>query len=172
MSTKYNIDITNEVTNHFNQVLKQYNSNNNTVKLQHVKKMLGQLKDSKEEYVLMHIEPLNQMLQIYSDNQWQMTQQTKNTIYAAFSYLLQEDDLIPDTIPVIGLLDDCIVIDIAINKIYQELTSFRDFSRCRTVYAKGKQFAVNDWSKIKKFEATSHLRNRRNRRNSLSNLLR
>ena len=173
MNAEYNLEITQEVTKHFNGILSKNNTINSEVAICDLQLMLDTLKNTQQEkYVLEHIAPLENMLQMFIDNQWELSSATKKYLLAAFSYLTQVDDLIPDNIPVIGLLDDCIVIDIVADRIKCELDNYTNFSQCRSVYAKNHNFTTSDWSKIKKIESTSSRRNRRNKALSHSRLRR
>jgi uncharacterized membrane protein YkvA (DUF1232 family) len=173
MNAEYNLEITQEVTKHFNGILNKNNTVNSEVAICDLQLMLDTLKNTQQEkYVLEHIAPLENMLQMFIDNQWSLSTSTKKYLLAAFSYLAENDDLIPDDTPVIGLLDDCIVIDIVANKIQLELDNYRSFSKCRSVYAKNHSFTTGDWSKIKKLESISSRRNRRNKALSHSRLRR
>ncbi len=164
MNAEYNIEITQEVTNHFNDILTTSHNSDPELTIKDIQVMLNDLKNThQEDYVLEHIAPLENMLQMFIDNQWKLTTATTKYLLAAFSYLTQVDDLIPDTIPVIGLLDDCIVIDIVADKIKSELENYTNFSQCRSVYGKNPNFTTDDWTKIKKIESTSSRRNRRNK---------
>ncbi len=164
MNTEYNLEITQEVANHFNNLLNNEEAVNSKVTIDEIQLMLKKLKTTEQEnYVMDHIAPLENMLQMFVDNQWNLSMSTKKYLLAAFSYLTENDDLIPDDTPVIGLLDDCIVIDIVADKIKLELGNYTNFSQCRSVYAKNHTFTTDDWSKIKKIESTSSRRNRRNK---------
>lgn len=164
MNAEYNLEITQEVTKHFNDILKASNINNSKVTIHELKLMLNNLKSTpQEDYVLERISPLENMLQMFVDNQWKLSIKTKSYLIAAFGYLTQVDDLIPDSIPVIGLLDDCIVIDIVSEKLKSELDNYTSFSQCRSIYTKIQTFTTRDWQQIKKQESTSSRRNRRNK---------
>ncbi len=173
MNAEYNLEITQEVTNHFNRLLNNDEAVNSEVTIYEIQLMLNKLKTTEQEnYVKDHIAPLENMLQMFIDNQWSLSLNTKKYLLAAFSYLTENDDLIPDDTPVIGLLDDCIVIDIVAEKIEKELINYSQFSQSRSIYAKNQSFSTDDWSKIKKIESTSSRRNRRNKALSHSRLRR
>ncbi len=173
MNAQYNLEITQEVTQHFTSILSKNNTTNPKVTICDFQLMLDELKNTHQEhYVLERITPLENMLQMFIDNQWPLSNATKTTLLAAFDYLTKVDDLIPDNIPVIGLLDDCIVIDIVSDKIKSELDNYSNFSQCRSVYEKNHLFTTDDWSKIKKIESTSSRRNRRNKTTSHSRIRR
>ncbi len=51
---------------------------------------------------------------------------------AAFAYLCDPEDIIPDDIPGIGLLDDAVMIELAFRELRHELDAYEDFRRYRS----------------------------------------
>ena len=49
------------------------------------------------------------------------------TIVAAFLYMIKKKDLIPDNIPVVGLVDDLAVLGLALKLSEPELNAFKEF---------------------------------------------
>jgi len=99
-----------------------------------------------------------------SDKQWNLSPEDRKQVLSAMRYFVKEDDLISDDIPVIGLLDDCIVIDIVAEQIKPEIDSYIEFKKAVKLYSKGENFTVDDWIETKRQELFSRMRNRRNRR--------
>ena len=168
MNTSYNLTISNEINTHFENILNSINTTNNVDTISQARKNFVKLKATKTNpYVLKHIDDLEKMLQMFEDKQWslsELSQSDRHYILSACQYLIQEDDVIPDNIPNIGLLDDCIIIDIASNKTRKQLNNYHDFKHTKAVYSKDEEFNVNDWRKTKQQEKFSRIRNRRNKR--------
>ena len=168
MNTSYNLTITNEINTHFENILNSINTINNMDTISPARKNLAELRaNSATSFVLQHIDELEKMLQMFEDKQWslsELSQADRHYIMSACQYLIQEDDVIPDNIPNIGLLDDCIIIDIASKKTQKQLDNYHDFKHTKAVYAKDDDFNVNDWRKTKQQEKFSRIRNRRNKR--------
>ena len=112
-----------------------------------------------------HIKPLEQLLELLLDKNWKTSEAHKKYILSALQYFAEEEDIIPDNIPVVGLLDDCIVIDIVTEKLKQELKDHNDFLDATKVYSHNNEYSYKDWQKTKKKELFSRLRHRRLRRN-------
>ena len=94
----------------------------------------------------------------------------KHHVLKAMSYLVRDNDLIPDHIPGLGLLDDCIIIDIVAQKVSNELDAYNDFKKAEMVYGRDKEFLVSDWLEVKRKELFSRMRARRNRMNKSSRI--
>ena len=163
MNTEYNLKITDEVTHHFNDILHNSKIPNETEVIISAENLILELKECHlEDYVISHIYTLKVLINMLSDSNWSISTSHKNYILSALQYFVQTDDVIPDNIPVVGLLDDCIVIDIVKNRLTNELDDYLDFSQTAKIYAHDKNYSVDDWKETKRKEVYSRLRHRRN----------
>lgn len=162
MSTEYSLYITDKVISHFEKILQVPFKNDESEIVSAVEKTLTELKSKKvEDYVANHIQPLEDLLQLISDEQWEMTKQDKSYAMSALQYFVEEHDVIPDNIPVVGYLDDCIVIDIVVEKLKKQLDEHKQFVDASMVYGKKHDFSVDDWHQTQRKELFSRLRHRR-----------
>ena len=159
------INIDEQVKDHFEQFIQKHGTHidaNDIHKAQEkIKTIHG---DSKDTYVLHQITSLESMINMIEDDSWQTDDDTKQQINATIRYFVDDSDVIPDHIPGIGYVDDCIVIDNTMDAIENTLLEYMDFCRTRMVYANNEKFTMDDWNKIKDQEATSRARNRRYRK--------
>ena len=162
MSTEYSLNITEEVVRHFNEILNAPFRKNETDILTAVKNTIDELKSKEvEDYVANHIQPLEDLLKLIADKKWKMSKQEKAYVMSALQYFAEEHDVIPDNIPVVGYLDDCIVIDIVANKLKQQLNEHKQFVEASRVYGKNNEYSVDDWHQTQRKELFSRLRHRR-----------
>jgi len=166
MSAVYDMRITDEVKTHFNNILKQPQKINELTIIKEVQSALTKQKAIVQvAYVLNHIAVLENMLNMLIDKKWHLPRQDKQYVLSALQYFTENNDVIPDDIPVVGLLDDCIVIDIVVEKIIDELRSYNEFSKAAKIYASNDEYySVDKWIETKKREMYSRLRHRRSRR--------
>jgi len=165
MDTTYSLTLTNEITNHFENILNNTNHPDSDKTITLAKANLVDLKKTETSpFIVKHIKNLEKMLGMLEDDKWSLSDDEKHYILSACQYLVEDNDVIPDDIPNIGLLDDCIIIDIASKKTNKELSNYNDFKHSKSIYAKNENFDVNDWQETKRLEAFSRLRNRRNKR--------
>ena len=54
------------------------------------------------------------------------------SVVGAFLYIVKRNDLIPDSIPVIGLLDDLAVVALALNVVKPELSAYTEWKNSQT----------------------------------------
>ena len=53
-------------------------------------------------------------------------------VLAALAYVCDPEDIIPDDIPGIGLLDDAVMIELVFRELRHEIEAYEDFRRYRT----------------------------------------
>lgn len=70
-----------------------------------------------------------------ADTAWSSSSECLRQIAVLQDYRDETHDLIPDTQPVIGLLDDALLVDIALQLLRDELGDYEDFCRFRKVAA-------------------------------------
>lgn len=70
---------------------------------------------------------LQSMIAMLTDHEWRLPQKDAARILNALAYFTEQEDLIPDHIPAIGLLDDAIMIELVIRELRHELEAYADF---------------------------------------------
>jgi len=109
-------------------------------------------------------ESLEDLLRMRLDTQWSLATYQKGAIDAMLAYLVEENDVIPDSVPGIGLLDDAMVIMAVAQRVQHTLNAFREYENFKTHYAHGRHFSPADWKRLKAQEVRSNNRIRRLRR--------
>jgi uncharacterized membrane protein YkvA (DUF1232 family) len=89
-------------------------------------------RDDLPDFVAERIEKLETMLAMISDPDWALTEHERSPILAALAYVCDPEDLIPDEIPGIGMLDDAVMIELAFSELRHELEAYRDYLKFRT----------------------------------------
>ena len=162
---KIEINIDQQVKDHFDQFVEKKGA---AIDESHIKEAREKIREIRrgvnDAYVVDQVNSLDLMLSMIEDDTWKVSQENRDRITATIKYFCDDEDLIPDTIPGIGYIDDCIIIDGAAEQAFEEMDEFKDFSKARAVYAKGEEFTLDEWESIKTQELGSRLRNRRLRR--------
>jgi uncharacterized membrane protein YkvA (DUF1232 family) len=82
-------------------------------------------------YIRDRIAKVQRLIQMLEDEEWALTARYREEVVAALVYFSDPDDLIPDHIPVIGLLDDAIMLEMLIRKEKDLLTAYDRFCTYR-----------------------------------------
>lgn len=74
------------------------------------------------------LETLQAML---ADPDWPLQDRERSPVLAALAYVCDPEDIIPDDIPGIGLLDDAVMIELVFRELRHEIEAYEDFLRFR-----------------------------------------
>ncbi len=80
---------------------------------------------------------LREMLAMLKDPDWRLEGEDRQHVLNALSYFADPKDLVPDSIPGIGLLDDAIMIDLSVIELAPELGGYAEFCANRDELQRG-----------------------------------
>ncbi|KRG44155.1 hypothetical protein ARC78_06265 [Stenotrophomonas pictorum JCM 9942] len=113
---------------------------------------------------------VEQMLQ---DDDWEPVAEAVSCARCVLGYLHENRQLIPDSVPGVGQLDQAIVIDTAWPQLAGEVANFLDYQRLRRIEAERQgrdyteiAFSRSLWLELREIEARLHEHQRRVRENS------
>jgi Protein of unknown function (DUF1232) len=78
-------------------------------------------------FITQRLHRLDQMIAMVRDEGWGMGAEDVQRVLSALAYFVNPDDLIPDNTPVLGYLDDAIMIEICERELAPELGAYREF---------------------------------------------
>jgi uncharacterized membrane protein YkvA (DUF1232 family) len=82
-------------------------------------------------YVLERVGRLEALIELLEDPDWDPPERVRGLIHAALAYFTEPDDLIADSVPGLGFLDDAIVIELLWLELRDERAAFEAFARFR-----------------------------------------
>jgi uncharacterized membrane protein YkvA (DUF1232 family) len=88
------------------------------------------------EFVTKRIPQLESMLRMLQDEEWKLPNDARERLLAAFVYFADPEDIVPDHIPVIGYLDDIIMIELVVRELHHAREAYDDFCDYRDDYDK------------------------------------
>jgi uncharacterized membrane protein YkvA (DUF1232 family) len=92
--------------------------------------------DPLPDFVGMRIPELESLLRMLTDEEWQLPEVDRERLLAAFVYFADPEDILPDDIPVIGYLDDVIIIELVARELFHVREAYDDFCRFREDFEK------------------------------------
>lgn len=88
------------------------------------------------EFVSKRIPQLESLIRMLQDEEWQLPKDERETLLATFIYFGDPEDIIPDHVPVIGFLDDVIMIELIVRELHHVREAYDDFCDFRDAYDK------------------------------------
>ena len=83
------------------------------------------------QFVLTAVASLEDLIQIIEDEDYAAPRSIVNQVLGALAYFANPHDMIPDDVPVLGFLDDAIMIKLVEQEFKHELAAYRKFRRFR-----------------------------------------
>jgi len=119
-------------------------------------------------FILERLERLRLMIQMLSDVEWRLPHKDATRVLSALAYFAEPEDLIPDSIPGLGFLDDAIMIELVVRELKHEVAAYQDFREYRERMAKdGNTSSRAGWLDARRKELQDRMHRRRGRLNPL-----
>lgn len=120
-------------------------------------------------FVSERIKKLAILVAMIEDSEWNIPDEAKKDVLSALAYFSDPEDLVPDHIPVLGFLDDAIMIELVAEELKDDIEAFLEFCNYRTREEGRHGDAVvtrDEWLESKRKELHSRMRNRRSGRSA------
>ena len=83
------------------------------------------------DFVGKRIPELESLISMLNDDEWQLPEQDRERLLATFVYFADPEDILPDDVPVIGYLDDVIIIELVTREMQHVREAYDDFRSFR-----------------------------------------
>lgn len=83
------------------------------------------------DFVANRLPQLDLMIQMLLDAEWRLPTAAREQLLATFVYFGDPEDILPDDVPVIGYLDDVIILELASRELSHVLEAYDDYCRYR-----------------------------------------
>jgi uncharacterized membrane protein YkvA (DUF1232 family) len=102
-----------------------------------------QSNDPLPDFVALRIPVIEALIQMLTDVEWRLPKTHRERVLAVFMYFGDPEDILPDDIPVIGYLDDVIIVELVIRDLRHVLEAYDDFCQFRNEFDNDKGNAVD-----------------------------
>ena len=86
------------------------------------------------DFVSKRIPELESLISMLTDDEWHLPEADRERLLATFIYFADPEDILPDHIPVIGYLDDVIIIELVVRELHHVRIAYKDFCQFRDDY--------------------------------------
>lgn len=136
MTIEINLELTDADLAHFKTLMQEAISKTSDLSEQEILDKAQAVVDEMEksnlpEFVKSRMDSLSTLIASVQDEEWQMPDDEKKDIMTSLVYFSEPQDLVPDEIPVLGYLDDAIMIELVIQDMSLDLKSYRQFCSFR-----------------------------------------
>jgi hypothetical protein len=140
MPFKLTIELSDRDLRHFQRELKRARR---SVDIADDDEILGAAKDvvsalrsaEPPDFICERLDKLDVLHAMLTDEAWKLGDDERSPVLAALAYVCDPEDIIPDDIPGIGLLDDAVMIELVFRELRHEIEAYQDFCRYRNSLA-------------------------------------
>jgi uncharacterized membrane protein YkvA (DUF1232 family) len=132
MPISITIELSDQDLEHFSNAQKAARESAGTINVETVISATAKLLEDAQkvqvpDFIAQRLERLDQMIGMLRDEGWALVDEDKDRVLSALVYFANADDMIPDSTPVLGFLDDAIMIELCVRDLQHEINAYEDF---------------------------------------------
>ncbi len=111
---------------------------------------------------------LDSMIAMVGDEGFSLPEEDRQRVLACLTYFANPEDIIPDNVPVLGFLDDAIMIELCVRELQHEIEAYEDFVAYRKDEAAAHGVDPStlktqrvEWAEARRIELIDRMRKRR-----------
>ena len=132
-------------------------------------KLLADGRDNKlPSFIADRLSKLDSMISMVNDQGFALPDEDRQRVLACLTYFANPTDIIPDNVPVLGFLDDAIMIELVVRELQHEVEAYDDFviyredeARRRGVDPSALKTERVEWAEARRIELLSRMKSRR-----------
>jgi uncharacterized membrane protein YkvA (DUF1232 family) len=171
MSLSITIELSEADLQHFQDVVKRAQESASQKTAKDITDAAGRLLTESQgkqvpEFIGSRLAKLESLINMVHDEGWALSEEDKKRVLTALMYFADPKDVIPDSVPVVGLLDDAIMVELCVRELKHELEAYEDFCSFRKHEAEGRglnpaTLGRADWLDGRRQELHERMRRRR-----------
>ena len=137
MSMKISFELTDRDLNFFRKALRQsreaVRDADESEIIDAINDVLDEIRKNEPlpDFVGKRIPELESLIRMLTDDEWHLPDGDRERLLATFVYFADPEDILPDDIPVIGYLDDVIIIELVVRELHHVRIAYDDFCQFR-----------------------------------------
>jgi len=132
-------------------------------------KLLADGKNNKlPAFIADRLSKIESMVSMVNDAGFGMEDEDKKRVLSCLTYFANPKDIIPDNVPVLGFLDDAIMIELVVRELQHEVEAYDDFVAYREEEARRRgvdpatlKTERVEWAEARRIEILSRMKSRR-----------
>ena len=120
------------------------------------------------DFIMQRLLRVDDMIAMVRDEAWALDGEDRQRVLSALAYFCDPDDVIPDHAPVLGYLDDAIMIELSVLELQHELDAYDEFCEYREGQAEirgleAEKVGRTEWLASRRDELIERMHRRRER---------
>ena len=108
--------------------------------------------ENRPKFVARQLNKLRVLIDMLRDSEWALPEEDAARVLNALAYFAEPEDLIPDHIPGIGLLDDAIMVELVSQDMCVEIATYEEFVAYRDSKPNDARIRREEWLTEKRQE--------------------
>jgi uncharacterized membrane protein YkvA (DUF1232 family) len=173
MSLAITIELSDDDLKHFADAMKTAQEESKNLAPKEItdaaSRLLQDGKDNKlPAFIADRLSKIDSMVAMVNDAGFAMDEEDRKRVLSCLTYFANPKDIIPDSVPVLGFLDDAIMIELVVRELQHEVEAYDDFvayredeARRRGVDPATLKTERVEWAEARRLELLSRMKSRR-----------
>ena len=125
---------------------------------------------ARSPFVAARIDRVARLIAMIRDPEWALPEPARRGVLDGLAYVAEVQDLVPDNVPVLGLVDDAIMLELLLRELQHELDAYEEFDAYRRDEAAHRDrrgfhtpVSTEDWLDSRREALHARMRERRER---------
>jgi uncharacterized membrane protein YkvA (DUF1232 family) len=125
---------------------------------------------ARSPFIARRIDRVSHLVAMLEDPEWRLPEPERRRVLDGLAYVADAQDLVPDNVPVFGLLDDAIMLELVLRELQHELEGYEEFDAYRREEAPKRDkpgihrpVSREDWLESRRAALHARIRERRER---------